>query len=421
MKRKCLFLSLAMVAAISLVACGGPKLTEITLPEAPLELATGETAILKPGYTYDGETPENAQPEVRYTSSDESVATVAEDGTVTGVAEGEAAITAAVGELSAEQRVVIVIPVESLAAEDLSLRMADGAAQLVYTVVPDHFTGELTFVSADEAIATVEADGLVTPMAVGETTVTITAPNGKTATASVEIWDGPQELTLTAGKTEVTQGNGTQISVTDEAGNEIDAESLSWASSDENIAVVTDGWVDMIGTGEVTITADAGHGVSANVTLTGITAKSNSGNNIVASAGSGNQSGSSTGTVSGGAAPSATGEGHGYWTVYGDGTALSLINGIRAGVGAGSLTWDDGLGDIAAARCRELMDDFSHNGQRTGGEVCAVGHGDASSVVSAWQGSDAHYANMVYSGFTRGAVAHTYDGDGCHYWCAVFD
>ena len=92
---------------------------------------------------------------------------------------------------------------------------------------------------------------------------------------------------------------------------------------------------------------------------------------------------------------------------------------IRASVGLGALTWDDGLGDIAAARCRQLMDDFSHNGM-TAPEICAMGAPDASSVVSSWQASSAHYAQMVYEGYTRCAVAHCYDGDGCHYWCATF-
>lgn len=72
-----------------------------------------------------------------------------------------------------------------------------------------------------------------------------------------------------------------------------------------------------------------------------------------------------------------------------------MINGIRASVGLGALTWDDGLGDIAAARCRQLMDDFSHNGM-TAPEICAMGAPDASSVVSSWQASSAHYAQMVY-------------------------
>jgi len=28
---------------------------------------------------------------------------------------------------------------------------------------------------------------------------------------------------------------------------------------------------------------------------------------------------------------------------------------------------------------------------------------------------------MISTGYTRGAIAHMYDGDGCHYWVAVFE
>ena len=65
------------------------------------------------------------------------------------------------------------------------------------------------------------------------------------------------------------------------------------------------------------------------------------------------------------------------------------------------------------------MDDFSHNGM-TAPEIIALGYPDAASVVAAWQGSDAHYAQMTYESYTRGAVVHTYGGDGCHYWGGTF-
>lgn len=260
---------IALAAAFALTACGGPKLTAVNMPQTTLEVATGETATAETSYTYDGETPENAQPEVVYTSSDESIATVDENGIITGVAEGEATITATVGDLSASRTVSVIIPVESLTAEDASLHLADGAAPLTYVVTPEQFTGALSFSCADESIATVSADGLLTPVAVGDTTVTVTAPNGLTATAAVHVWDGPKALTLTSGKTEITTGSGTQIAVADEAGNEVDAESLTWTSSDESIATVAEGWVDMIGSGNVTITAATQYGVSATVDLTG--------------------------------------------------------------------------------------------------------------------------------------------------------
>lgn len=419
MKNQIKLFCIALAGAFMLTACGGPKLIGVTLPETPLALATGETATAETSYTYDGETPENAQPEVVYTSGDAAIATVDENGVITGVAEGETTITATVGELSASRTVSVIIPVERLEAESMMLHLADGPASLTYTVVPKNFTGELTFASADESIATVDAAGQVTPVAVGDTTVTVTAPNGLTATAAVHVWDGPKALTLTPGKTEITTGGGTQIGVTDEQGNDVEAESLTWASSDETVAQVSGGWVDVTGTGAVTITASTEYGVSTSVELTGVAPAARPAASAGAASGAAAGSASSGGSGAGGSSAPAAGAGHGYWTVYGDGGALDLINGIRASVGLGALTWDDGLGDIAAARCRQLMDDFSHNGM-TAPEICAMGAPDASSVVSSWQASSAHYAQMVYEGYTRCAVAHCYDGDGCHYWCATF-
>lgn len=48
--------------------------------------------------------------------------------------------------------------------------------QLVPTVVPAaNYAGTITYVSSDPTKATVDADGLVTPVAAGETTITATA------------------------------------------------------------------------------------------------------------------------------------------------------------------------------------------------------------------------------------------------------
>lgn len=419
MKNQIKLFCIALAGAFMLTACGGPKLIGVTLPETPLVLATGETATAETSYTYDGETPENAQPEVVYTSGDATIATVDENGVITGVAEGETTITATVGELSASRTVSVIIPVERLEAESMMLHLADGPASLTYTVVPENFTGELTFASANNAIVTVDANGQITPVGAGDTNVTVTAPNGMTATAQIRVWNGPKELNLAPAKTEVTKGSGTQIGVTDEQGNNVEAESLTWASSDETVAQVSGGWVDVTGTGAVTITASTEYGVSASVELTGVAPAARPAASAGSGAGAAAGSASSGGSGAGGSSAPAAGAGHGYWTVYGDGGALDLINGIRASAGLGALTWDDGLGDIAAARCRQLMDDFSHNGM-TAPEICAMGAPDASSVVSSWQASSAHYAQMVYEGYTRCAVAHCYDGDGCHYWCATF-
>lgn len=415
MKTRLKLFCTVLAAAFMLTACGGPKLIGVALPETPLVLATGETATAETSYTYDGETPENAQPEVVYTSSDETIATVDENGIITGVAEGETTITATVGELSASRTVSVIIPVERLEAESMALHLADGSAALSYTVVPENFTGDLTFASANNSVATVDANGQITPVAAGDTNVTVTAPNGMTATAQIRVWEGPRELTLTPTKTEVTKGSGTQISVTDEQGNDVDAESLTWASSDETVAQVSGGWVDVTGTGAVTITASTEYGVSASVDLTGVAPAAQP----AASAGSAaSGSAAEAPSVGGGSAP-ANNSGHGTFTIYGDGTAFDLQNSIRAGAGVGALTWDNGLGDVAAARCQQIATDFSHNGASTA-ENIAWGPADSATVISGWQNSPGHYANMVNAGYTRGAIVHMYDGDGCNFWVAVF-
>lgn len=417
MKNQIKLFCIALAGAFMLAACGGPKLIGVTLPETPLVLATGETATAETSYTYDGETPENAQPEVVYTSGDAAIATVDENGVITGVAEGETTITATVGELSASRTVSVIIPVERLEAESMALHLADGPSALAYTVVPENFTGELTFASANNSIATGDTNGQITPVAAGDTNVTVTAPNGMTATAQIRVWDGPKELNLAPAKTEVTKGSGTQIGVTDEQGNDVEAESLTWASSDETVAQVSGGWVDVTGTGAVTITASTEYGVSSSVELTGVAPAARP------AANAGATSGAATGgeTYGGGSAPAANSDGtlHTNWTLYADGTAFDLQNQVRASAGVEPLTWDSALGDIAWERCKQLLADFSHNGASTA-ENIAMGPADASTVISAWSASSGHYANMVNSGFTRGAIVHIYDGDGCHFWCATF-
>lgn len=413
MKSKLFSLVLAAALACTLAACGA-KLTGITLPETPLELDTGETARLEVACTYDGATPENAEPEISYTSADETVASVTEDGTVTGLTEGQTTITATAGELTATRTVIVTIPVESLSLEGVSLHVADTPVAPACTVVPENFSGELTFTVADETIARWQ-DGKIAPVAEGTTTLTVTAPNGKTATAPVEVWSGPRSLTLTPAKTEITQGSGTRITVTDENGDTVESETLTWSSSDESLAVVTDGWVDLTGTGEVTITATTDHGVTASVTLTGTAAPA-------ASAPAGGTTGSSapaTDSASGATGGPTTDGGHGYYYIYGDTDAFAMQNDLRAAAGAAALAWDDSLGDLAASRCEQIIVDFSHNGAQTA-ENIAEGYWDAASVIAAWQASPGHYGNMISTSYTRGAIVHAYDGDGCHFWVAVF-
>ena len=414
-KRKWIAFGLAAVLALAGAACGA-KLTGVALPEEALNLTVGGTAVLEPDFSYDGEAPAEG-PAVTWTSADEAVATVDETGTVTGVAAGETTVTAAVGELSATRTVVVHIAAETLTVEDMSLHMADGAAQASVTVEPAELADQLTFKTGDAAIATVDESGNVTPVKEGHTSLLVLAPDGTRAKAMITVWSGPKELTLTAEKNEVTVGGTVAVTAADETGAAVDAATLTWASSDEGVATVDEtGTVTVVSAGEVTITAETAYEVAGSVTLTGKEAAKSSGSG---SSGSSSSGGGSTAAPTEDA-PEGWGT-HGWFYVDVDTTAFDLQNQLRSAVGAPALAWDDSLASIAQSRCEDIAVDFSHNGAQTRGENIAVGYTDAASVIAAWQGSSGHYQNMISTGYTRGAIAHMYDGDGCHYWVAVFE
>ncbi len=82
--------------------------------------------------------------------------------------------------------------VTALSLNSTSLRLQpDEAAQLAPTVKPADAAGSLGYASSDEAVATVDADGLVTAVAPGTATITCAAPDGgMTATCAVRVGGG---------------------------------------------------------------------------------------------------------------------------------------------------------------------------------------------------------------------------------------
>ena len=119
---------------------------------------------------------------VLFSSSDESVATVTADGKITAVGGGQAIITVACGEVTAECRVVCSFEDEStdstetptIPADDFKLNREDftlskkGSTWTLYT--GDIPADQITWTSDDESVATIK-DGVVTAVGSGYTTV----------------------------------------------------------------------------------------------------------------------------------------------------------------------------------------------------------------------------------------------------------
>ena len=165
-----------------------------TLDKAELNLEAGNSEKVTASLTYYSGTHE-------WSSSDENVATVAADGTVTAVANGTATITAKVGNFTATCEVTVSGGAEpetsvTLSKTELRLSSLGDSAELTATVVPD---GTAEWATTDAEVADIfVCDGVcyVQAMAPGECDVTATA-NGVTATCDVTVYDPVVEFPFT--------------------------------------------------------------------------------------------------------------------------------------------------------------------------------------------------------------------------------
>lgn len=147
--------------------------TEVTLNVNEITLTPGESQTLVATIS-----PDDADYDVVvWTSTNEDVATVTEDGTVTGVAKGEATVRAQVGEFKAECTVTVVVPVTGVKLDknELTLKTNGEAAQLTANITPENASDKtVIWTSSEPSVATVSNNGLVTPVAAGSTVVKAT-------------------------------------------------------------------------------------------------------------------------------------------------------------------------------------------------------------------------------------------------------
>ena len=140
-------------------------------------------------------TPSGASADVTWSSSDESVASVSSTGMVTAIGEGTARITATTdGGLTASGTVDVVPAPEAVSLPATQDVIVGYRFKLTPTLTPTNAVTTYKWKTADEAIATVDAEGKVRGLKKGTTTVTVTTENGKTASCKVTVKDAPEGM-----------------------------------------------------------------------------------------------------------------------------------------------------------------------------------------------------------------------------------
>ena len=158
--------------------------TAVVLSETTMTLCKGQNAKLL--FTAE---PANFTDEVVWRSSNTSVATIADDGTVKAVDLGTATIKLMVGNVSVNCRVTVVQPVTRINLNNSSITMqALDTFQLTMTVTPSNaYNKEIVWSSSDENVATVDETGLVTALKKGTAKITAAAQDGSGKTASCTV------------------------------------------------------------------------------------------------------------------------------------------------------------------------------------------------------------------------------------------
>ena len=237
------------------------SVTDVTLNKTSTSIQVGGTETL----TATVSPKDAANKKVTWKSDKPEIATVDANGKVTAVKAGTATVTVTTRDGGKTATCKVTVIETSVAVTGVTLNKTElildtgGSETLTATVAPADATNQkVTWKSDKPEIATVDANGKVTAVKVGEATITVTTEDGgKTATCKVSVLPSVKKVTvepatLTLGKkksytlkaTVEVSGSGTDTGVT-------------WTSSDETIATVdatgTVTATDKVGT--VTITA----------------------------------------------------------------------------------------------------------------------------------------------------------------------
>ena len=211
--------------------------------------------------------PAGATRSLTWTSSSTKIATVDANGVVTPIKEGTVTITVKTHNGKKDTvKVKVVDPYKPTAVvlnREGTVTLNMGSRLTLYaTLQPATATRSLTWTSSSTKIATVDANGVVTPIKEGTVTITVKTHNGKKDTVKVKVVDPykPTGVVLNREGT-VTLNMGSRLTLYATLQPATATRSLTWTSSSTKIATVDqNGVVTPIKEGTVTITVKTHNG-----------------------------------------------------------------------------------------------------------------------------------------------------------------
>lgn len=210
-----------------------------------------------------GKVPGAATNSVTWSSSDDSIATVSKTGVVRGVAAGTATITATTTEGFTDSVTVTVEPVRvsgitiNTAAQTIDL---GASLRISASVSPSNADNKtLSYASSNPAVATVNEEGILTTVGEGTTTITVSSTDGSNVSATVDITveNFPLESVVVTNAPDFELVVGSSLRLRTDVTPAEASVTMSYASSNADVATVEGGMLSIVGEGNATITVTA--------------------------------------------------------------------------------------------------------------------------------------------------------------------
>ena len=236
-------------------------LESITISPSEMRLESGETKSFKVTYNPEDTTDDKT---IRWNVEDNTIASVDENGNVTGLKGGVTTVSATSANgltVSAQVKVLIHTTGLEMSAKEAEVNRGE-EIQLGVNFIPANTddSKDVIWYSTDQEVAVVNQNGLVTGKKAGTAVIRAVAKDGGfTAECTVTVKEIPLEgIKFEEMFPEMQEGDSVHLYIVYIPENTTDVKDVEWSSSDEKVATIEDGIVKAVKAGKTTITAKVG-------------------------------------------------------------------------------------------------------------------------------------------------------------------
>ena len=244
-----------------------PKYVAVT--NVSVSLNTDSVVVGKMAKATAVVTPTNAsEPNITWSSNNTNVCSIDSNGSITAKSVGTCTITGrSNNSYSDSKKLTVVSDITSVSLDKSEFKIIKGTTdnKLTATIYPSNSIDKnIKWTSSNTNVVKVDQTGKLTIMGIGNATITVTGGNNKSATSNVVVVASTMKLTPNT----LTLYVGDSSTITGTVTPDYADKSITWSTTDSNIAKVSNGKVTAVGVGACSISATNKYGVKATALVT---------------------------------------------------------------------------------------------------------------------------------------------------------